>query len=477
MKFVKFLMAAVVAVAAVGCFTGGGTDEPIQKDVKFAVQVGEVGEDAATLTVTHTGVDTDTWYGFYTTDVKKGDLTLIYETISSVNAADLQTGVLKSVTLTNLEPNTSYKYVVFGMGADGLMYGTAASATFTTQSGRTMKVHPDWSIEFVGDLQAEDGSVAKNCIHVESTEGDYFFLDYMPKADWNEISADLYTYAESMANDMKDYIKDYNAQNGTNYTVSAMLNSGSGNLVLGLINPGEYVAYMIGMKEDGSLTRFYAASEPFTITEDEASAEYSAWIGNYTFTSNGKVWNETGNGLVDEVISYDVTIEKYLNNSSYILTGWDGMAVPVLAKYDAENDMVVLYGQVAAEDVEFSDGSLATVYFAGVGSDGYVYTQNDLGALFRAEDGSLAIASYTYNNQDGSKLTFQSATFFAVFPGDSSLYYITDMVTYLPVSVTTAAAPAAVAPANKYPKSFYEKLPAPVELYKTGVCKFNAINF
>ena len=115
MKFAAMFFAAVTLVA---CFPGGGTEDPTPqtKDVAFSVAVNSIGETVATLTVSHNGAENDTWYGFLTTDTKKGDLSLVYEKVADVNTADLLTGTSKTIELTGLALGTDYKYVAFGIG-------------------------------------------------------------------------------------------------------------------------------------------------------------------------------------------------------------------------------------------------------------------------------------------------------------------------------------------------------------------------
>jgi hypothetical protein len=303
------------AVTLASCFPSDGPEpQPQNKDVTFEVAIASVGEDVATVTVSHNGAETDTWYGFVTTDTKRADLSLVYEKVAEISAADLTTGTTKNIEITGLTRGTSYKYVVFGVDANGAIYGTAGSATFATDSGRTMSVNNDWKIEYLGD-QEYQGEMYANCINITVPDNDTttYYYDLVPAAAWAELSADLYSYAEQLVPALKQYVAQVNAAAGTDYVWTDLLSQGSAMYSLGELDPGQYICFMIGVNADESLTRTYAASAAFEVSEQEATPAYTAWFGNWLVEGKGLAFSEAGS-LVEVDGQFEIIFSKNVNN-------------------------------------------------------------------------------------------------------------------------------------------------------------------
>lgn len=468
MKFAAMFFAAVTLVA---CFPSGGTEDPTPqtKDVAFSVAVNSVGEGVATLTVSHNGAETDTWYGFLTTDTKKGDLSLVYEKVAEVNATDLSTGTSKTVELTGLALGTDYKYVVFGIGTDMAIYGTAGSVTFKTEDGRSMSKNNDWTISYIGD-QEYQGEMYYNCINIAVPENDTttYYYDVVSVEDWALVEAELYAYAEQLVPAMKAYVTNLNNAYGTSYTWQDMLSSGSAMYSLGDLDPGQYVSFMVGINTDETLTRTYAASAAFEVKEQEASAAYTAWLGNWMVEGQGYSFNEAGDGLVLGDCSFEIVLSKYVNNKSCVLEGWAGFPVGILVDYYPQYDAFTLAGQLAAEGVEFSDGSTANIYFVGVGSDGNLYAQGEFATVIADQTGAVKIYPY---EEEGFAIT--QLTFIGEF--EDGLYYVTDVIPTGVMSMSKLAAPAAAPVKEAGLFNFEGRLQKPATFVKGDACHLQLI--
>lgn len=486
------------AVVAMGSCTpagpdegGEGTQQPTA--VTFTVAATEVGETTATVTVSHDGNAENTWYGFLTTDVKTAALTLAYGKIADVKAEDLVTGTTATINLTDLELSTEYKYVVFGMNADGSFYGTPGEATFTTEDGRSMSVNEAWTIEYVGNVDGVDQEgaavVYENCVNITATDENTYYLDYFATEDWATVQTDMYGYVESLIAYMKNYLNQFNNAYGTNYTLADMLGKGNDSLSLGELDPGNYVAALFGITADGKVSRLYAVSEEFEVVEEDPTPEYSAWIGNWTVSGAGSEWSATGGSdgqgaFVEGNVQFDITISKYVNNKSFLVDGWNGVeGLPFLAKYNKEYNVFDITGQILAENVEFQDGSVATMILMAGLMDGYVYTDYELAYAYNdTENATLGVNPYKYTMNDGSSFSFPEIIHFVQFEGEDGLYYFADIIS----GTTLALAPAAAAPAEVMGlvgkpifngKELRLNLHKPFEFYKAGARKSNVLNF
>ena len=137
---------------------------------------------------------------------------------------------------------------------------------------------------------------------------------------------------------------------------------------------------------------------------------------------------------------FEIIFSKYVNNKSFVLEGWAGMPFSIVADYYAEYDAMVLSGQIAAEGVEFSDGSIANIYFVGVGSDGKLYAQGEFATIMADANGAVAISAYA---EEG--FAIEQLTFIGEF--EDGLYYVTDFIPGGNLTMTRLEAPAA-APAG-----------------------------
>ena len=94
---------------------------------------------SAKIKVTHNGKMADSWYGLLTTDTTTREDELIEQTVAELIAGDLSSQLIfnKNYTkiLSPLSPNTTYKYIAFGLTEDGVVYGDRAVVEFATLAG------------------------------------------------------------------------------------------------------------------------------------------------------------------------------------------------------------------------------------------------------------------------------------------------------------------------------------------------------
>lgn len=490
-NFMMYAMAAVVAMAMTACGTPTPGDEPTPGgntgNVTFTVEA-VAGETTATINVSHTGTAENTWYGFLTTESKTNDLDLIFAvTTAGVKAEKLSTGTTATINLTDLELATEYKYVVFGLNADGSMYGTAGSAVFTTEDGRSVAENSAWTVEYIGDYTDEEsGKTYINCVKVTSTDDNTYFVDYFTPEQWDMVKTDMYGYVEgSLIPQMKAALAQINAQyEAAGYPpftfADLFLYSGSSVVSLDELDPGQYIAVAWGITADEKVGRLYAKSAEFEVVEEDATPEYSAWLGNWTVTGPGSTWSEEAKNYVDGEVSFDITITKNVNNKSFLVDGWNGITgLPFVAAYDAEYDAFDIEGQILAENVEFSDGSIASQIILGGIMGNSVYLEAFAYAI-HAEDGSVKVAPYKYDLGEAEPFVFPEIIHFVAYEGEQGLYYLSDIISSTSMAMTPAAAPAAVRAKDAgmfQGKKINTKVETtPYEFYKPGSDKFTSFS-
>lgn len=460
-KIFKFMMVAAAASMFAACdepvdpVTPGDEETPKEEEVvlnqnlEFTLEVTTIEADNAKVKVEHNGTTADTWYGFVTSEVAKADDKLIEAEVAALTAAGKISGLKKqtstTVTLRGLEPQTDYKYIVFGLTAEGQVYGVYSSVAFKTVRGEVVFTENSaWTVKYEGagtiNNQAYDHTIS-----VTSTDKNLYFITGVTVEEFQ--TSGIKTIAEENLAYMKEYIAAYNAANGTKFTVLDMLYQGNGLDAL-MLEAGDWYGLAIGVDENGEINGLYAKSAVISIEEEEPTEAYSAWIGDWTFTgSNGA--------------AYNVTLEKKVSNSSYNMYGWDGNDldfIPVEVTWMADYEIWTIYPQNFGE-FEFSDGSLGTIYFLGAqqGEQGWsLYTDAPTCMAGHLEDGSKAVIGYS---DEEAGLAMDVMCHFVVFGSTPYFWNDIDLIPTFPITVTPAAATKAVSVKEAKGVQSFAKMP------------------
>ena len=374
----------------------------LNQNISFTLLVSDVTTESAKVTVTHDGDRNDTWYGFVTTE---GNITgaveaKVLELLSSGKISVKKTAST-TVSLSGLEPGTDYYYVVFGLTAEGIVYGEPESVFFTTEdlpSAITYRENTAWNVRYTGEGTI-NGNKYDHTVTVNSTDKNYYIISVYTADTFNQYGIDA--IANDAVADLEDWIASYKQQNNANITFSQMLYQGNGMDAFYLDAGESYRAVAVGAGTNGQPTGLYALSDVFTIADSgsdtEMSKEYSAWLGDWKFTG--------ANG-----ISQNVTFSKNVANESYKMTGYEGLDLEVIVTWEAEDQIWVIYNQNLGT-YQFTGGATGDIWFVGEDAQENLYFSPELpicvGGML--EDGTLASLGWegTLNMQDGSQVEYK----------------------------------------------------------------------
>ena len=403
-------------------------------DLEFTlVEVESVEAESATVKVKHSGHNDDTWVGFATTSTNVS--VSIEDKVEELMASGdeikgLLNGRNKTVTITDLKPDTDYTFIAFAITKYGDVYGTYEYVRFRTPI--KMQENAAWTVEYTG-RQFIGENEYENTVTVTSTDKNPYFMTVVTKERFE--GTDKETLLKEELERLKEFIKQYNEYYGVETLFKKWCYSSTATDAFGLELGYDYVAMAIGASEDGELTGYYAYSEVFKPYEEEMTPEYAAWIGNWTFTgSNG--------------VAFNVNIAKDRSNKTFVMTGWEGEEAShceVIIDWYGDSWMLWTQFLYGGSDPVYGDFE---VYLCPMDANsGYRYLGDYpicVGAV--TEDGKRMVGAYFEGD-----LTFTHMQFIAEWPDGPHPITHTTKFPHFPITVTPGPATLSVNSAVEKP--------------------------
>ena len=453
-KFFRFAAIAVAAIALFSCEkppqgdgtqTPGGNEKPEQtvpeytEDLTFTLAVTEVEADKAKIKVEHNGTTKDTWIGFETTetDIEKA----IADFIAEGNVT-LKKNTSTTMTVRGLEPETKYTFVAVGVKADGTVYGTHASVEFTTAKAEEptpptptpgeYTINPNWTVTYVGEYE-EGGKVYDNVVAVETTDTNPYFVTAWPVDYYEELGIEAIVDAEIES--WNEMLAQYPGATWADIVYAESILSQVS------IDPEygtKWYAMAIGCDTNGKATGLYALSEVIDLEnlgggeEEEPTAEYAAWLGDWTFTG--------ANG-----VAFNVTMKQGKANQTYKLAGWEGPeseGLDIKVEWMADYGIWVIYAQ-SFGTYNFGPSGNGEIWLAPmILSTGNFYPADGVPACLGGtlEDGSMLVEGYSEELEDGSVIAMETMMYLVNLEADGKWYNITSTKEWptFPLTVTPA---------------------------------------
>lgn len=420
-----------------GTKPGGDPSKPsteYTENLTFTLEVAEVEADQAKIKVEHNGTTKDTWYGFATTET---DIEKAIEDILTEGNVTLKKTTKTTMTVRNLEPETEYTFVAVGITADGKTFSEPATVKFTTAAEEIpvpptptpgeYTINPNWTVTYIGDYE-EGGKVYNHVITVETTDTNPYFVTAWPVEAFDQVG--IATVVEEEIKAWEELLAQYPGATWANdilYAESILATVG--------IDPTygtKWYAMAIGCDTNGKATGLYALSEVIDLEnlgggeEEEPTAEYAAWLGNWTFTgANGVAW--------------PITFSKGKANKTFIMTGWEGQTdLPVMVEWDGEAGIWAAMIQNLGT-YDFDGGQSGDIWFVAFQGNNFFPVEGIPAFLggYDENGGRLAIA-YEPEDENGNPITFDKAGFVASIGG--SWYTITGVTEFptFPITITPA---------------------------------------
>lgn len=426
--------------------------------VTFTAQATNILENGVSISISHDGTENDTYYGFYTTDLTSEAGTLIEAQVAELkeNVSDLTQVLWKGKTLVrpvmNLTPATDYKYIVFGIKADGTVYGKEGVAEFTTLEPQTIQfeVNQNWTPKYDGkQVHSSYGLVDYVSVASTDTENGYI-IDVISTEDIESAGLEEAFLASV------DYIQgliDEDINAGYESSWDDYLSTEAVTEYYNLRDGVNYRVYAIGVTSDGELSGKYAQSEEFTPDPTpETSEGYKKWMGYWIMTDQNDA-------------QYPMIIDTFVPDDTFSLTLVSGFP-GARASYNEDGTMTIHTATLLSQ-INLGSG-IGDVVFRGIDTRDYVIGGRDynLCKLTLDESGTTAQGDPTpvvITLSDNTETTIVSMSYFAVI--GESVYGYNNVPTYaLPIKSLTWVDPStlgsvrakshAVAAAKRHRTSF-----------------------
>lgn len=321
MKFnalLKVFILCMLVTPFVGCEKVQETQNNVQTTANVVLDVDEVTLESASVRVRHDGDAGLLWVYLLTQD----QLTPAEELLSEKLATDLEltgeivayTGRNKSVTLTDLQPKTYYRFICCPIDdVTGKLSGTPSSLMFRTKRDPSVfEVNSNWSITRGSRSTGNDMMEYDNFI-CTSTDNESYVVLPIKKVDF-----DFY-YDSKIASLFNDFYADFGLKVGDSQW-KKIVKSGDITWSEDRLRSAEWYVFMLGIDLEGELTGLYQQST-FTITPEEPTEAYNRWLGTWKVCKDG-----------EEI--FEISIIPSENNLWYYVGGWESTNMYQYDTYD-----------------------------------------------------------------------------------------------------------------------------------------------
>jgi len=310
--------------------------------------------------------------------------------------------------------NEEWVAIVYAITADGVLGSYYRTLNFTTEEIEVTK-SDDWKISVNPRVTASDGAVIDEIV-VETDSDISYYVDVLYSGYIDSYyDGDVVAYFDDVLN----YIDQYELEDGENF--SGYLEQGNSTTQFNRLDSGDWVAYAIGVDYNGNFTGTYSEYE-FTLEQDEPTAEYTAWLGDWTIT--------------DGKISYDLNIQAYENNYKFWVTGWEyddeyvsGNEYGFITEYDKSTDVMTFFSQYL-DSYQYNNLYYDVLFMGEINYNGnlYIITDGDLDLAYAKKDGdsasvTAASVDVSFDNSSSISTTFYDMRF-ADYESTNDTWYI-----------------------------------------------------
>ena len=321
MKKIIYAFAASLTLAAfAGCTKDDAKND--EHNASFKLVMLDVTGETASVAVSSTGSEADTWYCFCSSDVNSPASALVSAEVAKLggNVSSVLKSGNRQVDFSGLTPNTDYKAVVTGLLSDGTVYGTPVELKF--RSGRAegeIERNNDWQVSFQRGMVSQKNFTIADFVDVQdkSAGNEKFFTMILPAEQYpgdekisaflDECIAEVQKLVTAMGVTWKDVLKSGNISDKYDICQS-----------------GEWYAFVIGATESGRKSGLWNRTEKMTIPAITGSEDFMKYAGVWTY----QYTSDKGSSNIDFELIPAISEEKdpatSVSTGFYVVRGWQG---------------------------------------------------------------------------------------------------------------------------------------------------------
>jgi hypothetical protein len=324
-----------------------------------------------------------------------------------------------------------------------------------------MEVNPNWNVTVVHNYYVEYLGYYLG-IKVDAADDMAYSLLYTTKEKWDSMTEKerLMTIIES-AKYTSELIIDniaYYKSIGIDVTARDLLLSGNFEQRF-IPEDGEYIAFMIGFNDNGTVAYKYACSNYFTYTTP-VTEEYLSWCGTWEIT--------------DGTNTNTIEITQGTPGYSYYVEGWEDIyGIPMVWYYNRYKNCVYIgCSALGGTNVQFGNSIVDEVSQRGMTNFGNSYGYHPVAFGYMQEDNRVIIEPNTFDDQEGEYFTHLTYVYYV---GDD-MFYVTDPENRIsfPATMTRIAS---AEPAAKHQLPMIQEMPAKRDINPIGLGYYGLLKF
>lgn len=345
MRLPKYILYSLVSALFIGCTHK--EEVVIHEDIVFHVQVSDVKDFSAMVTITHNATNRDFYYCFAVEGLVEDVQDEIDRFISSTPSSKLEDYKHSQrkcyFQYNRLFPEKTHTLIVFGMNDDMKLYGQPCSTSFTTTKSNLIAIeNPNWHIEYKGYALYKEKDWSLITVDVLGDVEERFFL-----ATFTQIEAETFrTTEELIGKAALNIISEIENDMDGDYWLEDSGVRTKGTNFYRWLSEGNYVFYAIGINADGTPTGHYVKTDICHVEKYPADEKYAnlldRWRISYSDGKTNHIW-----------------FEEYIVNKSLLMYGWGGVDEDAIyVSYNRANGTLSIDVQVINNDtiIRFTNG-------------------------------------------------------------------------------------------------------------------------
>lgn len=330
------LTVIIAAIFALASCVGLDTIDSVEAapEVVFKLETNSIGYNVVKVLITHSGTNRDQYVIFSTEDLTSSIDELCQRYIADNELSEVLLNQKKKIyPIRNLSAGTEYRIIAAGITAEGVLYGEPADLrVVTTNCPWTPEFNEAWRFTYLGEFSLNEYDAYSGVrIDVNEECKDVFCLRAYKK--------DYFDACDNISDIIEDTVAAFIEDAEWNWWDASTYIYRTSTTTFWSLYENDWVIVAAGLNEEGIPTGKYSVSPCISPKLEDTAPRYCKWLGE---------WCIKGTDVI-------LTFKSGRPNSSFNISGWNGLSEEIKADYDPVEDAITISCQyVTSFDVEYS---------------------------------------------------------------------------------------------------------------------------